>query len=105
MRAIALLGALALAGAPILAAEPECRARPAWCLPGYVCLPTACAAESAADLFLLSSEIEALKLKAPRHLFRLLGATCGPAASLEVDRGQTTFAGTISCAIGLTFAP
>jgi hypothetical protein len=113
---IVALCVLWLSGGPILAGskdvypedvnmETECSHRPDWCRPGFVCLPTACAADDAAKLFLLSSQVEALKLKAKRGHFHLMGATCGPAASLSVDSGQTTFAGTISCAVGLTITP
>lgn len=102
---IVALGLLWLAGGPILAGETDCRSRPAWCAAGFVCLPTSCAADDAAELFLLTSQVEAMKKKANKGHFRLMGVTCGPAASLSVDAGQTTFAGTISCAVGLTIAP
>lgn len=85
--------------------SPDCATRPSWCQPGYVCVPTPCAAESAVQLILLTSEVEAFKVKAKRSHFRMLGATCGPAASVFVDSGDTTWAGTLSCAVGLTFMP
>lgn len=103
---IVILGLLALSWGPILGQEaPNCHARPAFCPAGWICIPTHCAAEDAAELFLLTSQVEALKLKARKGHFHLMGVTCGPAASLSVDSGQTTLAGTVSCAVGLTIAP
>lgn len=95
MRRLAAL-ALALAASSAFAASPEvknpehdCADRPAWCQPGYVCLPTACAAESAAQLDLLTAETEALRARRVRRW----ACTLGPGAGvyLQVEKGKASF--------------
>jgi hypothetical protein len=78
-----------------IAAEPtpatlDCATRPAWCLKGYVCVPTLCAANDAAQLELLSAEVESLaKKKAPRRWGCQLGAGMG--VTLQADAGDVSF--------------
>ena len=61
-RAIAILAAMGLAGGAILATEPW--TRPDWCRPGFVCLPTAVAAEQEATIRELQAQILDLEAKA-----------------------------------------
>lgn len=105
-RALAALALGCLAFMPLLAADPkpDCAARPTWCQPGYVCLPTACAAEAAAQLDLLTADVEALK----KRRIRKWACTLGPGAGvyLQIVSGKTTFdaaplAGAVVC--GWTF--
>ena len=85
-----------------LAADPaDCKTRPSWCSPGFVCLPSACAAESAAQLGLLTAMLEnAQKLKPPRFHADL---TCGPGigTALDKDFRLHIFPTTGSCVVGL----
>lgn len=96
--ALLVLHTSALTAAP---PAPDCERRPTWCQPGYVCVPTACAAEAAVQLTLLTAEVDVLHRKRQKALG--WAAVCGPAASLSVDDSQTTFDGTLSCAVGFGF--
>jgi hypothetical protein len=83
--------ALALLALPALAADPkpDCSARVDWCRPGFVCVPTACAAESAAQLELLAAETESLRTRRARRW----NCTLGPGAGviLQSDASKVTF--------------
>jgi len=82
-----LIGILICALAvPALAADaPDCAARPAWCQSGFVCQPTACAAEASAQLRLLTAMLEdALKGK-PGHWRRFAGCGGGPTWIVHLD--------------------
>lgn len=73
--------------------------RPSWCQSGYICLPTKDAADLLIKVDYLQSQVDILKAK---RLSRLgYAAVCGPSASLQVDNGNTTLAGTLSCTIGV----
>jgi len=88
------------------AREPEhdCASRPAWCAPGYVCLPTRCAAEASAQLELLTAETESLRKRRVRRWACTLGAGMG--ITLQYNAGQASFdaapiLGALTC--GYTF--
>lgn len=55
--------------------EPDCVTRPAWCPNGYVCQPTACAAEAAAQLRILTAELDAARARRWRRFH--FDLTCG----------------------------
>lgn len=85
--AAGLLHTSALAAAP--PAKPDCETHPAWCATGYVCQPTACAAESAAQLHLLTVEVDILRARKERRWRCVIGA--GGGIAYEVRDGGTTF--------------
>ena len=87
--AVLLLGLLAH-GSLIFGASSEgekikpldCETRPAWCERGYVCQPTACAAESAAQLGLLMAELDAARARRWRRFHADLACGAGVASAL-----------------------
>lgn len=103
MRALAaatLLATLAI-GHSALAADtqtPQENTRPEWCRVGYVCIPTAAAADLSAKLINLEAENQSLKVT-KKHIVGW-AAVCGPSASVQVQAGKWDLAGTISCTIG-----
>ena len=83
-----------------LAAEKKAP-RPDWCRPGWVCLPSTEAAEMTVLLADLEADLAAARVKRQKAIG--WAAVCGPAASLSVQDGETTFAGTVSCTLGFGF--
>lgn len=79
---------LLLAGLVAFGAEPDCKARPSWCQPGYVCTPTWCAAEAAAQLYTLSAEVDFWKARRARWWNCTLGPGAG--AFLQVHENAIT---------------
>jgi hypothetical protein len=85
-------------------APADCASRPTWCAPGYVCLPTRCAAEASAQLELLTAETESLRKRRIRRWACTLGAGMG--VTLQYNAGQASFdaapiVGALTC--GYTF--
>lgn len=99
VRLLALsMGFLAF-GSLCMAADPQPVERPDWCKPGFVCLSTKDSAALLIKVDMLEEQVGILKANRARHLG--LAAVCGPSASLSVDSGSTTLAGTLSCTIGI----
>jgi hypothetical protein len=87
--ALLLACSCSIASAESAKPEPDCAARPTWCQPGYVCIPTRCAAEATVQLELLSAEVDGLrKKKAGRRWGCQLGAGMG--VTVQVDAGDVS---------------
>ena len=87
--AVCLLLAAALLHTSALAApEPDCTTRPEWCPKGWYCAPTACAAEAAAQLTLLTAELDVCRTREPDRWGFCAGAGIGVTAA-PYDRDPT----------------
>ena len=102
MAKLAITAALLCAAAySSFAAEPltsKPDERPNWCQSGYVCLKTPAAADLLIRIEILEEQNAVLKARRARAFG--WAAVCGPSASLSVEDGGTTFAGTLSCTVG-----
>ena len=92
-----------LASAPLIAAAPapDCSKRPSWCLTGYVCQPSVCAAETTAQIDLLSAMLHEAQATRPRRFHA--DFTCGPGISTALDKdfGLHVFPTPGTCVVGL----
>ncbi len=84
------------------AAEPDCATRPAWCKPNWVCMPTACATDTAAQLLYLTAERDSfadrLKVSKGRRLH--FDLTCGASGTLVLRDNELDFPAGPGCTAG-----
>lgn len=83
--------------------EPDCATRPAWCKPGYVCLPTSCATDTAAQLLYLTAERNSFadRLKSAKGRRLHFDLTCGASGTLVIEDNEIDFPAGPGCAAGL----
>lgn len=98
--AIALLACLP---SVMLAEEPDCATRPQWCKPGYVCLPTSCATDTAAQLIYLTAERDSFadRLKVSKGRRIHFDLTCGASGTLVLQDNEFDFPAGPGCTAGL----